>query len=61
MCWDNNEIMIWRVKESPPNIMVTRKPNCKSIDKGLVVHEKDTLLSVHPIYGKLHYWSIVFS
>jgi len=46
--WFNHKIMI-KVQESPPNIMVPRKPMVyESLSKGLVVQGKDASPPVHP-------------
>jgi len=38
-----------KVQESPPNIMVTRKPIvCESLSKGLVMQGEDASLLMHP-------------
>ena len=58
----SRKIYDYNSKESPPSIMVTRKPIGlrESWVRGLVVQGEDESPPVHPTYGKLHCCLIVF-
>jgi hypothetical protein len=47
--WIYSSTYDYKVQESPPNTIVTRKPIvCESSGKGLVVQEEDESLLIHP-------------